>query len=178
MKKIVKVLTFLILLTGCGDIMNTPTKKVEELLGKYQMKDQVVLTQLDDAIEKQNLSSSQKDKYKDIMMKQYGSLSYKIMDETVNGDTAIVKTEIEVNDYGKVIRDANVYLTSHEDEFNNSNNQFDNNKFVDYKLKQMDSTKDRVKYTLELSVSKIDGKWVLDGLTDTEREKINGLYGY
>ena len=37
MKKILVCLSlFLLLAVGCTNTMNTPTKKVEELLGKYQ----------------------------------------------------------------------------------------------------------------------------------------------
>ena len=53
MKRISKVLLMvmaLFLIVGCGNMMNTPTKKVEEFLSKYQTQDKDVLDQLDDVI--------------------------------------------------------------------------------------------------------------------------------
>ena len=51
MKKVFLGLSFILLLVaGCANTMNTPTKKVEELLGKYQKMDTAVLTQLDNVI--------------------------------------------------------------------------------------------------------------------------------
>ena len=42
----------------------------------------------------------------------------------------------------------------------------------------MEEVKDRVKYTLELTLTKIDDEWELDNLTETERQKIHGIYNY
>ena len=50
-KKILMLAVSLVLLTGCNDMMNTPTKRVEEYLGKYQILDSTVLTELDDVVE-------------------------------------------------------------------------------------------------------------------------------
>ena len=47
MKKIVAICLGLLFLVGCSNTMNTPSKKVEEFLGKYQKLDDDVLTQLD-----------------------------------------------------------------------------------------------------------------------------------
>ena len=53
MKKLRKVLfifVILFLVVGCGNMMNTPTKKVEEFLSKYQTMSEDVLSQLDTVI--------------------------------------------------------------------------------------------------------------------------------
>ena len=39
MKKIIIIGLGILLFTGCDDVMNTPTKRVEEFLGKYQTMD-------------------------------------------------------------------------------------------------------------------------------------------
>ena len=52
MKKILSIFTLLLLVVGCGNMMNTPTKKVEEFLSKYQTMDEKVLTQLDEVIDR------------------------------------------------------------------------------------------------------------------------------
>ena len=73
MKKILVCLSlFLLLAVGCTNTMNTPTKKVEELLGKYQKMDSTVLAQLDSVIsEDVNMSDEQKKEYRSLMEKQY-----------------------------------------------------------------------------------------------------------
>ena len=105
MKKIfLFVFGLLVLLTGCNTLINTPTKKVEELLSKYQMVDQDISSEIDNLLNDEvTLTSDEKVKYKDIISKQYKNLVYTIKDETVDGDNAIVTVEIEVLDYKKVI---------------------------------------------------------------------------
>ena len=95
MKKLLCALLIILFLTGCNNLMNTPTKKVEYLLSKYQSTDEDVLNQLDetlltDAI----LSVEQKDRYKNIIKKQYQDLTYMIKDEAIDGKTAVLEVEI------------------------------------------------------------------------------------
>ena len=71
MKKLFTFLFFLILFIGCSNINNTPTKKVEELLNKYQTLDSDVLSNLEYSMESNNLTEEQKNIYRDIMKKQY-----------------------------------------------------------------------------------------------------------
>ena len=49
MKKLI-ILLSIFLLTGCTDILNTPSRKVEEFLGKYQTMDTSIIKELDDSI--------------------------------------------------------------------------------------------------------------------------------
>ena len=82
MKKLILFATMIMVLaTGCGNMMNTPTKKVEEFLSKYQTMDKDVLEQLDDVIKDAgSLVDEQKNDYRELMKKQYKNLSYKIKD--------------------------------------------------------------------------------------------------
>lgn len=177
-KKIILMVTILFLVVGCGNMMNTPTKKVEEFLSKYQTQDKSVLEQLDDVIkEAGNLVDDQKDTYRDLMKKQYQNLSYKIKDETEDGDNATVQVEIEVYDYGKAISEAETYLTTNREEFlDEDEKEIDSKKFLDYKIKQMKDVKDKVKYTINFTLTKVDDKWKLDDISDIDRQKLHGLY--
>ena len=47
---------------------------------------------------------------------------------------------------------------------------------MDYRIKQLEDVKERVKYTLNLTLTKKDKKWVLNDITETDRQKIHGLY--
>lgn len=177
-RKIILMVAILFLVVGCGNMMNTPTKKVEEFLSKYQTQDKSVLEQLDDVIkEAGNLVDDQKDTYRDLMKKQYQNLSYKIKDETEDGDNATVQVEIEVYDYGKAISEAETYLTTNREEFlDEDEKEIDSKKFLDYKIKQMKDVKDKVKYTINFTLTKVDDKWKLDDISDIDRQKLHGLY--
>ena len=64
MKKIIVGVLTLFFLVGCGNMMNTPTKKVEEFLSKYQTMDEKVLSQLDEVIDSAGtMSKDQKETY-------------------------------------------------------------------------------------------------------------------
>ena len=63
MKKIILFISIIIVLTGCGNLMNTPTKQVEELFSKYQSYDNDIENELDTLLDKETLTDSQKKKF-------------------------------------------------------------------------------------------------------------------
>ncbi len=170
----------ILVVTGCEtNLMNTPTKRVETLLNNYITLDKKVLDDLDETmLSDTTMTLSQKEDYRNIIKKLYQNLSYEIKDETTDGDTAVVEVEIETYNLKKVIDDANAYLQSNQNEFLDSNNNIDVEKFNDYKIGQLKNVKDKVTYTLNLTATKVDDKWILDDLTDTEISKIHGMYNY
>ena len=213
MKKILIYLSlFILLITGCTNNMNTPTKKVEEFLGKYQSMDSEVLTQLDDIVSTDTtMTDDEKKDYRSLMEKQYQNLSYKIKDEEIDGDNATVLVEIEVFDYATSINKSRKYYDEHPDEFkdedkatindddkdnNNDNNKDDNtlgdkasdavdsakdkieesSKYIEYKIKQMMNVTDKIKYEITFHLTKVDGTWRVDDISDIDRQKIHGLY--
>lgn len=181
MKKIIGImLVCMLLVSGCGESLNnTPTKQVEMYFMNYQTLNSDVIADLNDVLKNDtSLTDSQKDKYKEIMKKHYKSLSYDIKDEKINGDTATVTVEIEVYDYSKTIASANEYLTEHPTEFESDNSDYDQEKFMDYKLSEFEKVKDKVKYTLDLTLTKIDDKWELDKISSLDEDKILGIYSY
>lgn len=179
MKKILLFLGAFLFMVGCNNLMNTPTKKVEEFLNKYQTMDSNVMNQLDYTLEEDyELTSTQKDNYKTIIKKQYKDLVYTIKDETVDGDTATVKVEIEVYDYSKAIKDSDSYLMNNQNEFIKDDGTVDKEKFLDYKIDAISKSSDRVKYTLELTLTKKDDTWKMNDITEIDRQKIHGIYSY
>lgn len=179
MKKILLIIMMLATLVGCESVMNNPTKRVEAFLNKYQVMDKEVLDQLDSTLKSDDtLSESQKKDYKDLMKKQYQNLTYTIKDEEVNGDNATVKVEIEVYDFNKAMKKADDYLNEHQDEFKNEENNIDNVKFMDYRIKEMKNTNEKVKYTIDFTLTKKDNKWQLDDIDEITRQKIHGIYNY
>ena len=179
MKKILLFILSIFLLTGCDTLMNTPTKRVENLLSKYQTQDEEVLTQLDDTLRDETLlNNEQKDRYRNLMTKQYKNLAYTVKNETIDGKTDVVEVEIEVYDYNKAITASEDYLLNNASEFQDDIGQVNNTQYNDYKITQMEGVKDKVTYTINFTLSKVDDKWLIDDLTETERMKIHGLYAY
>ena len=179
MKKIVLFIIISVFILGCDNLMNTPTKKVEEFFNKYKTIDNKVIEQLDYTIDNDyELTNEQKEKYKNIMKKQYNDLVYTIKEETVDGNSATVKTEIEVYDYSKSIIEADNYLQNNQEEFLDENGTVNKKKFIDKKLDLMSKNTDRVKYTLILSLTKNNDVWKMNDITEIDRQKIHGIYSY
>lgn len=179
MKRIIWVLLVIFCLTGCNNLMNTPTKKVEYLLSKYQSNDSDVLNQLDEAmLSDAILLPEQKERYKNIMQRQYKDLTYIVKNEAIDGKTAIVEVEIEVYDYSKAITKTEDDLLSNPDNYKDSTGEINTTIYNDSKLLNLENMSDRVKYTINFTLSKADEEWIVDDLTETERMKIHGLYAY
>lgn len=178
MKKFL-VTMFVILLSACSLInMNSPKEKVKELLDKYKNQDTTIIGQLDNIISSE-YSGNYKDRYKKLMLNQYKNMEYKITDEIIDGDTAIVTVDVTVYNYSSAIDSANEYLKNHEDEFYNNKEEekaIDNDKFLDYKLDLLEETNDRKTYTLEFTLTKVDKEWTLDDLSNENISKLHGIY--
>jgi hypothetical protein len=182
MKKIQNLLLGLILVftvTGCniGNMDNTPTKKVEAFLDKYQQLDSNVLNDLDLTLaDDTTIDEASRSEYRDFMKQHYQDLEYKIKDETIDGDTATVTAEITVRDYSKVIQDADTYKETNASEFNDDNDTYSPALFSKYRLDKMKEVTEKTTYTIDFHLNKKDDEWILDELSEEDEQKINGLY--
>ena len=169
MKKIITLLS-IILLVGCTtlDISNTPTKKVEEFLNKYQILDEVIES-------KTKLNNENKEEYRELIKKQYKNMQYTIKEEKIDGDEAKVTAQIIVKDFTKIINEAENYKRENMKEFY-ENNTYNDNLYKKYLLDKLKDAKDRVTYTLEFSLHKNNTKWTLDPITEEIEDKILGIY--
>ena len=164
-KKLLLIVIPLLLLVACT-MSNTTTSKVEELFTKYQTLDTDIDTGISSVLDEQNLSESQKERYRKILENQYRNLTYQIKEEIIDGNTATITVEIEVLDLKKTINDltfdSSIYTKETYDE---------------EKLNRLEKAKDKVKYTLELTVTKNDNdEWQLNALTNENIKKIQGMY--
>ena len=193
-----------IFLSGCS-MDNTPTKKVENFLNNYTSQNDTVLNQLKDMIDSDTMmDENQRNTYSDIMKRQYKDMTYEIKDETINGDNATVTAEIEVYDYYKTNKEAETYYNNNPNEFSNNsdgivqkasdavkdavegvkesvenatnNTNSSDSKYIEYRLNKLTNTKERVKYTVDFSLTKVNNKWKLNDIDDVTRQKIHGLY--
>ena len=164
-KKIIIIVITILLLIGCS-MSNTPTSKVEDLLSKYQRLDTDISNGINNVLEEQNLSNKDKDRYKKLLEDQYKNMSYEVKEETIDGNNATVIVEIEVLDYKSSINDLSFDSTIYTKE-----------SFDEEKLTRLENTKNKVTYTLELSLTKdSEGTWKLNALTNEQIKKIQGMY--
>ena len=140
MKKVLYFLMAVVLLTGCSctaNMGNTPTKKVEEYLNKYQTNDDDVVSDLDDVLTNDTtLTDDERDQYSDFMKTHYRDMQYEIKDETIDGDTATVNAEVTVRNYADAVNEANDYRLNNADEFD------DTNTFASYRLDRLKEVTD------------------------------------
>ena len=155
-------------LFGCN-LGNTPTSKVEDLLMKYQKLDEDITNDINEVLEEENLTNEQKERYKKLLEEQYKNLSYKIINEEIDGDNAVVTIELEVMDYKKAIEKTEKEFDEKEDytieEYNNK------------KLDNLENIDEKVMYTIELTLDKDeDSNWQLNALTNIDKKKLQGMY--
>ena len=181
MKK--KIIIFLLmfgslLLVGCDENM-TAKEAVRDYLEMYVTLDDRVTDQLDEFVNKEDLSDEQKEKYKEVLRKEYTSLSYSLENERVEGDVAYITAKVNVIDLYKVQKDALNYFEEHKDEFNNEDGEYDKNRFLDYKLDQMKMATDTIDYEIEFKVvNEGNNEWVVSQLSNESLEKLHGIYNY
>lgn len=179
MKKILLVLMTILLFTGCTELSNTPTKRVEEFLKSYQTLDNKVLTNLDDVINQDvTLNTEQQDKYRDIIKKHYQNLTYEIKDETVDGNKATVTVELTVTDFSKVMKETETYMNNNIEQFYDETGNYNMVLYNNYRLDEMKKTNEKVKYTVYFNLSKQDDDWKMNQIDQVTYDKINGIYNY
>lgn len=168
MKKIILISIFLVLLVGCN-LSNSPTSKVEGLLGKYQTLDKDIIKDINDVVSRETLTEEQTKRYKSLIEKQYKNMTYEVKDERYDGNSATITVEIKVLDYKKAINEvATTYLQKDKytvEEYNNT------------KLTALEKVKEKVLYTIDFEVNKdVNGNWYLASLDNETIKKILGMY--
>lgn len=190
-----------LVLSACSlGMSTTPKQKVSEFLDKYKKQDETILSQLEETIKSEYTKDDYRDRYKNLMTNQYKNMEYTLKDEIIDGDNAVVEAEITVYDYGSSIRKANEYLNSNPDKFKKEDKttideedsddettdeskldsgllgNYDEDKFIDYKLSEMEKVTDTVTYTIEFTLTKVDNEWQIDALSNSDIQKLHGIY--
>ncbi len=172
MKKIFLGLLTLILFTGCGSNMgNTPTKQVEDFLGKYQTSDSDVMSDLEDTISSLvTLNDDEQKEYRDFMKEHYEDMQYTIKDEKIDGDKATVETEISVRNYADAYNESEEYYLKNKDKFKEES-------YPKYRLEKLKEVSKTETYTINFHLTKVAGMWKMDNLSEDDEAKLNGFYG-
>lgn len=161
------LVSLLLIFTGCTDLMNTPTKRVEELFSKYQTLDKDITKEIDTLVKSENLTDEEANRYRNIIEKQYKMLVYNVKDEKIDGDNATVTVQIEVLDYKSAIQKVDL---------NYQDDNYDKVKYTKDKLDALEQTKDKVTYTIEVPLVKKNKKWQVSNLSNDDLKKIQGMY--
>ena len=112
MKKIIIILFMTLMLLGCGKDLSA-REVVSDYLENYITLDKSVVDQLNEYVDNEKLTNEQKLVYKEILRRQYSSLTYDIQNERYEGNMAYVKTKINVIDLAKAQQEALDYYNKH-----------------------------------------------------------------
>lgn len=175
MKKILCALLALTIITGCScsnTEMKTPTEAVENFLDKYKNNDAAVISDLQDTLSADlTMTDNERSDYEEFMKNHYRDLNYKVLNETINNDSATVETEVTVRSYAEAINDANAYRNENASEFD------EDNTFASYRLDHLKEVTTTETYVINFRLTKENGEWKVDPLTSDEESQINGFYG-
>lgn len=180
MKKILIVLSFLFIFIGTGCSLNDNTKEeaVETFFEKYRMQDDTIIAQLKDVIDNEDINDDSKKMYQELMQKQYDQFSYviKSIDETEDKNNATALVELTVLNYRSAILEAEEDLKDNPENFNDESGNFSEEKYMDYKVEKMKDVTDTTTHTIELSLTKENGMWKVEQLSNDDISKLHGLY--
>ncbi len=175
MKKILLILISIFLLSACS-LSNKPTSKVKDYLNQYKNLTENVKLDLESKVASENLFDEDKQKYKDLLIKQYKSMNYEIIGEKINDDKATVNVKITVLDYFKAQKESDEYLQDNLTEFYDENQVFNDKLFNAYKIKKMSEIKDSTDYDIVFYLKKVNGQWQVEEPDRITFEKLHGLY--
>lgn len=181
MKKVLGIIITILavfMLVGCSCSLDDkkPESAVDTFFEKYRKKDDSVMTQLKETIESLTLDEDYKTKYQELMEKQYNQMAYVIKDIEENENTATANVEITVLDYKTAIQESEKYLENNPDKFKDELGNYSENLFTKYKIDQMNLVDSTTTYTITLDLTKENGMWTVNKLTDDDISKIHGMY--
>lgn len=177
-KKLLVVACVMLLFTGCSCAVNdnNTEEAVETFFEKYRAKDDNVIEQLKDTIMNEDITDDQKEKYEELMEKQYDQFAYVIKDKKEEDDSATVTAEITVLNYRSAINEAEEELKNNPEKFNNDEGNFSEEKYMDYKIEKMKDVTDTTTHEIDLSLTKNAGIWTVEELSSDDIMKLHGLY--
>ena len=125
-----------------------------------------------------NLTEEEKQEYVNLWKRHYQGLTYEIKDEVIDGDDATVTAEIEVYDYSNIMTETSNYANEHPELFQDEEGLYSFEMYNDYRIEELKKAEERVTYTIEFRLKKIDKKWILQDLNNEDVLKMSGMYEY
>ena len=178
MKKILVVLLAVFLFVGCSCSLNDnkPEEAIETFFEKYRAKDDDIITQLKDTIDNEDLTDDAKEKYQELMEKQYDQFAYVIKDVNEENDSATATVELTVLNYRSAVLKAEEELKNNPEKFNDEEGNFSEEKYMEYKIEKMSEVTETTTHTIDLSLTKENGMWKVNQLSSDDISKLHGLY--
>ncbi len=176
-KKILLIIGILIVVSACT-LGNTPKSKVTELLKKYNNHSEGIKMELGDYLNALDLDEHSLEGYREVYLRQYSDLEYEITDESIDGDTAVVTAKIKVYDYHSGESDINDYIGSNQEEFFGDEDEYDPDKALKYRIEELGKITNKITYTIDFTLTKVNKVWTVDTLTNEQLEKIHGTYAH
>ena len=176
MKKIIIVI-MVSALCACN-MIGTPTMKVQEYLTDFNNLNEDVTKDMESKIMDENLSSDNKDIYREILKRQYKDLKYEIVEEKIEENTAKVKVKITTYDLYNTTLETENYMIENQESFLNEENIFDEERYMKYKLDEMLKTKNTITHDITFNLTKVNDEWEINNIDRETLEKIHGLYDY
>lgn len=177
-KLLVILLVVISISTGCALMKSTPKSEVVKFLNNYKNNSKEVVNELNDYLATENLDKDSLEEYREIYLRQYSDMKYEIKDEKIDGDKAVVETQITVYDYYKTNSKSGEYFTSNQADFVDDKGDVDFAKYLKYKIDNLLNTTDTVNYTLTLNLNKTKDGWEIEPLTTEQLTKLHGTYEY
>lgn len=163
---IVLVLVGLFVLTRTSS--KSPLDLTLDFMNKYKNASSEVMNEVKYPFNDE-LSDAQLTTYKDLIRSQYKSMTYEIVNETVGEVDAIIKVDFDVFDYASSYDKANSYLSLYGKDMSLE-------KQINYKLKEMSKTKEKVTYSIEFKYYKLDGVWYMTDFNKADLSKLSGTF--
>ena len=165
MKKIGIIIVLLLLLVGCGK--KSASDEVIFFLEQYKKMNVSVINSLENDLAKEEWFDEQKERYRNVIKRQYKDMEYEIVHERYDSDLAFIDVKIKVYDYYKAQENIDYY-------------NIDNGmSLLDYKINAMANTNDRIEYPIVFKLEKdTKGDYKIIDLDNSDIEKIHGIYNY
>ena len=152
----------------------TVEEKVEEYFEKYTSLDRDVVRKIKYSFD-DNLTSEQEKEYVSIIKNQYENLDYEITSVSKEAYLTYVDVRINVYDLMSAKDKADSYVNLYKEEFTNKG-KFNEKKAVDYKLKALKETKEKISYSIIFTFQEKDGENYMLEVSDSDLRKISGTY--
>lgn len=177
MKKFVVIITLIIFLVGCAcSVKGGAKESVYIFLEKYKYLDKDLVEDIDNYVKEEILTDEQKEEYKNIFIRQYKDMNFTITKEEYKDNKAYVTVNITIYDLYKAQDEAEEYLAEHQNDFLTENGEYDDNKFINYKLDYMKTYNEKITNEVTFTLHEEKGFWIVEQPTTNDLEKIHGIY--
>jgi len=159
-----------------NSLFASPEQLTNSYLKSYIKEDSSILKKIEYPFE-DTLNSSQEQRFKEIMKKQYRNMVYTIEEQNLEEVDGQIVVHVTVFDLKDSYDRANHYVESHASNFEKEDGSFDEEKAIDYKLSQLEDVKEKIDYSITFHfIKNKDNQWNMSDLSSSDIEKINGLF--